>query len=371
MGLFKRRSPPADSTVTVPDGHEVTVYGPTFVPGLQRTRGGTLIANLGAASDESEGELQRIVELIDRAVAEESANQSPVLVTTDVGEISDLFAPNDVPVNALPGLVIWIIDADSAHLWLRNPEPLLQAIRRVGAYNVADDSITQLVMIAIEWRPMAAGAGKREKLTPELGPPPATAGFLQLLASTEVTVLAVPKDGVCFVEVARPDAVVGAPRGEDITKLIEAGADDATHDAEVPCHYVIRAPQLRRLILAAMEQSSEASRRQLYGELLTREIGLLVISDREGGIRPMTWPDRGPALPVFPDVQSVRHTVQDLQMDTDNVTWVHLTPRDLCAWVKDAPFDVALNVFKDRQTPLYLRLDKDEVSALARGELPT
>ena len=104
-----------NAKVPVPPDHVVTIYRPVTEPDLCRTHGGTLIANLGSASDEFKEELTRISDEIENHVPIDEALQrgkpTPILLATDARRLSDLFAPNDVAVGTLAGLVLWVVDA--------------------------------------------------------------------------------------------------------------------------------------------------------------------------------------------------------------------------------------------------------------------
>lgn len=356
---------PAAASFTVPAGHEVTMFQPASVPIVDRLPGGTVIAQLGTSSDEYLEELQQVSEDMNDLLEWHGASPVPIVLAACMFQVSDLFAPNDFDAVALPGLVLWVIDASSGQLWLRNPEPLLQAINRAGAQRVGGSPIQQYVLLTIQ-QDRVATAGVIEQ-TLSVRPPPGAADFIRLLASTGVSLGAVPEDGIFFVEVRRPDVVVGALL---MAPLPELGIAQAAAGPQTVAT-VARAPRLRRLTLAALEQPGADTRRQLYQELLSRDIALLIIVDRQGRAAPMTWPRFGLALPVFPDITSLLQAADDLHMDRQTLAWAHLQPRDLFAWVdRDLSCSVALNVYKDRNSPLYVLLSQPHVTELARGRIP-
>jgi hypothetical protein len=82
-------------------------------------------------------------------------------------------------------------------------------------------------------------------------------------------------------------------------------------------------------------------------------------------------PQFGSALPVYPDITSLLQTADDLHMDRQTLAWAHLLPRELFAWVEHKLFcGVALNVYKDRNSPLYALLSQPHVAELGRGRIP-
>jgi hypothetical protein len=361
----ERPDEPAAASVTVPAGHEVTMFQPASAPIVDRLPGGTVIAQLGTSSDEYLEELQQVSEEVDDLLEWYGASPVPIVLAARKFQVSDLFAPNDFDAVALPGLVLWVIDASSSQLWLRNPEPLLQAINRAGTQRMGGSPIQQYVLLTIQ-QDQVATAGAIEQ-TLNVLPPPGTADFIRLLASTGVSLGAVPEDGIFFVEVRRPDVVVG---GLLMAPLPDLGTAQAAAGPQTVAT-VARAPRLRRLTLAALEQPGADTRRQLYQELLSRDIALLIIVDRQGRAAPMTWPRFGSALPVFPDITSLLQAADDLHMDRQTLVWAHLQPRDLFAWVdRDLSCGVALNVYKDRNSPLYVPLSQPHVTELARGRIP-
>lgn len=360
-----RPDEPAVAGTTVPAGHEVTMFRPAPVPAVDRLPGGTVIAQLGASSDEFLEELQQVSEKVNDLLERHGVSPFPVILADRVSQVSDLFAPNDFEAFALQGLVLWVIDAGSAQLWLRNPEPLLAAINRAGAHGAGGSPIRQYTLLAIQREQMATAGAIQQTLS--VLPPPGTADFVRLLASTEAFLGTVPEDGVFFVEVRRPDGVVGGLR---TVPLPDVGTAQGT--AGLPAiATVARAPRLRRLSLAALERPGVDTHRQLCQELLSRDIALLVIVDRQGRAATRTWPRFGLALPVYPDITLLLQAADDLHMDRQTLAWAHLLPSDLFGWVdRELSCAVALNVYKDRDNPLYVLFSQHHVAELANGRIP-
>lgn len=366
----------ADNQARVPDDHHITYFRPTFEPEIQRSHGGALIANLGVASDEFVEELRRITDDIDSLFSsykdDASVMPPPILLASDARRLSDLFAPNDPKITPLYGLLLWIVDARSSPLWLRKPEPLLATIRRGGEYRINEGLITQFVMLVIS--PSQSGEANGAVCKGEarnIEPQSQTLELANLLTEVGVSVMVVPEDGNFFIEVCRPGISIGSLRWVPILKdsIIreEAGA---ARDARASC-FVVRAPRLRRLTLDAIEKPSEKTRYQLLDELLSREIAMLVIVDREGQTRTRTWPKIGKALPVYPDLSSLYQTAEDLGIPQDSLAYCCFSPDDLFAWVDKISIDrIALNVFKDRSSPRYWLFTKYEIGELARGRIP-
>jgi hypothetical protein len=171
---------------------------------------------------------------------------------------------------------------------------------------------------------------------------------------------------------ARVLAEVHRPEGVIISALVgEAYEDrpleDRTHDARA--QPVRRAPRLGRLLLGAIDSDGEPARRTLVGELLRRETPLILIASPAGAVASRQWPGSEPALPAYPDERSFVWAAQDLG-GSGPVAMAAMPPRDLFRWAAQQGSAVALNVYRDRASPLYFLLRAADVAALARGELP-
>jgi hypothetical protein len=341
--------------LVVPADHHVSAYGRATEPGLRRTHGGAFIVNLGSSSDDFQEELREIADEVDRSVSvagKELGKTHPpiVLLAAEASRLSELFAPNDIKVDALHGLLIWVIDAGVANLWLRDPEPLLAAVRRAGAYRLNDGPMTQLVLFGFDVR------------DPEV--PPGTLELARRLSEIGVPVAAVPGDGVLFREVCRPDCVIGSLRTAPLPNVSPSTESGSRPEAS---HFVARAPRLRRLVLAAMEMPTEEAPRRLLEELVSRRIGLLVMCDREGRIYRRSWEGIGEALAVYPDVLSFSQAVEDLRLSPGSLAWATFPPRDLFTWVDQQSFTgLALNAYQDRTTPKYFFIERGEIEKFLR-----
>ncbi len=346
---FGRQTPPT-SGVTVPPGHAVHVYKATGVLGVHWSPGGVLVAGLGSSSDEFREELKQTSDAVDR---EFLGRSRAVVLATEAGILSDLFTPNDPKVRHMSGLLLWVLDSGSVPLWLRDPEPLLAALR-----NAANHGIPQLVLIHLVPRLTATVesllAGVEPKLQPHAG-----IRALERALSGVAPVATIPQDDTFLVEVSRPEAVVCSVR----TSPIPADEESAV---SAPLQ-VVRAPRLRRLILGA---SDEDGWRSLCEELLSREISVHVVVDRQGRSAAMSWPV-GEAIPAYPDVWSVRQAMTDLKLSEDRYSWGSFRPRELFEWVNEAtPVGVALNAYKELSVPSYAYLPAEVVAELATGRVP-
>jgi len=352
---------PKDSSfdkIVVPPGHHLNIYAPASKPVIQTTNDGAIIANLGTSSDEFQEEFHQIVGDVDRLISSIASNggakRLPIMIPAEECRISDLFAPNDMKVTPYPGLLLWVLDAGTAHLWLRDPEPLHEAIRQAGLFRFNSGPITQFVLFNIElWMSRAIGSEEWRQL-----PPSGTLELAHLLSDAGVTTAAIPNDKKFYIEVTRPDCILSMLRTEPLP--------DECASLEI-ISSVDRAPHLHRLVLAAIEDPSERTQLKLFEELLTREIPLVIVNDREGIVNQMSWPEIGEAVPVYPDISSAYFAAEDLRSPMDSFSLAYFSPRDLFTWADEAGFGgIALNTYKDRKNPRYLFIPKNRISSLAR-----
>src|SRR5262245_46778133 len=229
-----------------------------------------------------------------------SADRTAVVLASNAHRISDLFAPNDPEVRRFGGLVLWIIDAQSAGLWRRRPEALLDAVRRISESRPDGASMWQIALLTFAF----LGMQRRVRLgetRARLVVPSGMWELADLLSDAGVTVAAVPEDELYYLDVRRPDATIGVLRREPLPKRADdpkaAGAGDSLD-------FVDRAPRLRRLTLACHTPGEETSRR-LFEELLSREIPLLLMCDRERRVSLVSWEGVSSAFPAYPDLRSL------------------------------------------------------------------
>jgi len=94
------------------------------------------------------------------------------------------------------------------------------------------------------------------------------------------------------------------------------------------------------------------------------------MADRAGKISQMSWPEGGVAIPVFPDEISFRLAAADLKFSLESTGMVAMKPRELFVWASEVGASVALNVYRDREAPIYYSLSADDVRLLTEGKIP-
>jgi hypothetical protein len=337
---------PPEGFTRVPPEHHVTVYSPSNEPVAKHCHGGTLIADLGTSSDEFKEECRQIIDEIDRLVSQEELR--PVLIATDFQNSSDLFAPNDVRLVPLAGLLLWVIDVGSAALWLREPEPLLAALRRAGAYRFKDEPITQIVMLVVPRRLSGTVEAIRAGEAPRPEALAGTSELARILSESGVSMRVVPDEDkpVFFFEVCRPigdkpNVVISALRALPSEQSLPlAPKDSATMlGGSTPtgpaCPSVTRAPRLRRLTIDWLDRPSRSTWNALMEELLSRQFALIVIVEKEGQwrVRSGSWSKGAKGISVFPDFTSLLQAGADLQLRLHSFASAEFSPHDLFNWV--------------------------------------
>lgn len=135
---------------------------------------------------------------------------------------------------------------------------------------------------------------------------------------------------------------------------------------------LVRAPRLCRLLLERIEKNDGETERRLYEELLRREQGVLLFGSPDGkGVMPRSFPGvPETALPAYPDLRSLQWCAQDLGMAPSSYAIAGMPPRKLFEWAAKMGAAVALNVYRDRSSPLYVLVRAPTVQTLAQGRVP-
>jgi hypothetical protein len=383
VGFFERWSNRAASAagadgLVVPAGHRVDVHRARAKPGILRSSGGVWLAHLGAGNDLQQETLDR---LLDEVALRVSGPRPPVLFASAPGPVSQLMTPAVPPHRALPGHLVWILDA--AALAGASDAPLLTQRLLRSLYVSSCAAMPQTVFASSD-----DGAPARAVVT--------------LIRELGVAVRAlVASDQAVLVDVQRPDGMtICALLGACIEQPASVGAwarelniekDQAAADPErlaeleererqkleerlTPASGVRRvaaveyAPRLRRLLLAVAGDGSPANRKALYDELLVREIPLLLMVDpitREAWLR--TWCGGVQALPVYADQATLRASARDLGLSSKRFVIAEMRPAELLAWAAAKSRAVALCVFGEANDPAYVFIQAEQVRALVQG----
>lgn len=339
-----------------------------------------MIVDLGVGCDELHEVLEKLLDEVDAALAGDAGR---VLLSMHAGPLSDLFAPSEPEVRPIAGMVLWILHPGSLTRWIEDPSRLQTLLRRIHRMHTAR---RPLVRQCVYWMGEAEGGSRLD---------------LELLRGLGLEMRLPEKDGVVLVEVERPEgrvlsalagripaadeAVDPYPRVVNEEKdraeaerdparrerveereraflakrIVEAGEG---RERDLP----LMAPRLRRLLLEVASTGSDAAWAALDEELADRRFPLLLSADpATRSVRPRDWPGHGPGLAAYPDRLSFEWAAQDLKTPPGSVAILAMTPRELFAWAAKLEMGVAINVYRDRASPLYVVLSAEKVKARA------
>ncbi len=379
--LAQEAAPSSSETVKVPEGHKVFIYRVSASPGIELSRGGTTIVHQGSTSDEPAVEIEKLLRDAGKTAR---GDCSPVLMVGSASRASELFAPSDPLVKQVDRLQVWVLNPAVFVGSSAGPAVLQTLLRALHVNNAR--GVTQVVYA-------------RELASP--------GGLLvaELVQGLEIPVYRYdPAEGAVFLEVLRPEGILlsGLPGfpfvsdrpASELARQVNKEKDSAEEQGDAVrlrhleeqeleelarrlaeakgkgLKSVARAPHLRRLLLEAEKKEVEA-RRALLGELLRREIPLLVMIDRETGVAtPRQWPGVGMALPVYPDHASLKRTASDLGIPLGSFAVREMSASALLSWMGEQRSAVAINTFRDDESPLYIFLQAETVRALSEGKMP-
>jgi hypothetical protein len=315
--------------VTVPPGHGVRLYDVAADPFVIRTGSGVIVAHLGFGGDEPD-EVDEVFEKVSALLGDRAPS---VRFVSQPVAINDLFAPAPVELEELHDVVVWTARSDTfvSQMAVTSMERLLERFRRCGSRSQWLVSVDTL-----EDRELVEGLAR--------------------LGIGLVTCAAQP----FLAEVDRPDGIsvvgfVATAHGEQPRSIPGTAG-------------LIRAPRLRRLLLAVAEEPSADSWRSLLDELLRREHPLLFVVE-EGRPSMMKWPGLDAALPVFADLRSLMRAAAELQRQPGTYGIGVLAGRKLYSYAHENRLPLAMNVYPDEGPARYVVLTLDILEDLASGRL--
>ena len=127
----------------------------------------------------------------------------------------------------------------------------------------------------------------------------------------------------------------------------------------------MRALRLYPKLLDVAATNSPSAWAALEHELLERTAPLLLFVDpktRSALLR--TWPEGVQAIAAYPDRISLEWAVADTRMAAGSFSIASMPPRALFAWAQTCGVGVAINVYRGRESPLYLPLELERLRAL-------
>lgn len=364
---------------SAPEGHKVLGYPPSEEPGLVRTLGQVLIANLGVAGDDPDRELDDLLLEVEATLREPREPAHLVNFNRDV-RIDELFAPADPPVLPFQSPIHWIFHKGSVSSILASPQRLQTFLRRLYEISARRaPQISQAIYLVD-------------------APTPAMQAFARLLRGLDLEVRQ-PQDApnALLFEVHRPEGriltlMAGAPFPQEgdpvdpyalkvnqekdqaeaegdrerLRVLGEAERDQwmrRTAGVADSVQPLLRAPRFGRLLLEVESTQGEGTFPKLYEELVHREFPFLYMIDRETSQSQLrTFGPLDRALPIFADLRCLRWAAEDTGNTSAQI--VMIPPRELFAMAIRGDLDLAFNTFRNRATPVYVVIPTDTVGDL-------
>ncbi|MDC3955284.1 hypothetical protein [Polyangium jinanense] len=371
--------------VVVPEGHQLKLFGASPEPCLVRSDGGVWLANLGTASDDPVRELDELSHAVKNALRDEP---SRALLADGPGafRLSDLFAPAEPQVSPTECPVVWTFHQGSAKAWTEAParlQVLLRHFYRIGrqreprvpqwVYVVDDDFPQARAFVGLLGNlgiPVMRPESEQRTIVVEVHRPEGM--ILSALGGQPYATVEGPVDAYIRAVNAEKDRAEAANDKPRIERLEEEerdylakriGSPAASPDLEP----VVRAPRLSSLLLEVdAARGSEEALQKLYRELLVRPIPLLLVgAPKNRSLELRSFPDVGPALPAFPDLRSLHWMAADLQRPPGSFGIAAMRPLDLIVMAGKQGTAIALNVYRDPKTPVYVLLSGEAVRALA------
>lgn len=385
--------PPAATSPgpTVPPGHKVEVIPvpDTLDPSLCPLGDSVWVASLGLGGDEPVEDLEGLLRKLERQAWDA---QRPARVSRAEGPLSLLFAPSNPPVKTVPRLLLWVINKPTLDGWLVEPARLQVLLRHLYRLENAAQPITQFVYFEHDCGP---GAAVMARLLAGLGlnpqvlqqdPDPQRPLLVKVhrpdgLALIALTGAPFPLQGAVDTfpaDVNAQKAGAEAQGDAPLLQMLEARERDYLARVLQPLQPLLsqlnrgpplRAPRLCRLLRTVVERRAPSDRLALEEALLSRAQPLLILmkpDSRETFVA--EFPETGPALRVYPDVQSLRMTVRDLKLPEGSYRIAGLAVRDVFDWGAKSNLTVALNVYLTPYMPTYVFWSPDEARWMAQGQ---
>jgi hypothetical protein len=319
--MSDRRAPsPAN---VVPAGHSVTIYGRTPEPGVADAAG-AILANFGYGGDDV-AELHALFNEVDAA----GRSARPCRFVSVRSDVSELFLPNQPAVSEATAALFWLVAGEGVPLLDDKAcaDAFVACVRRF----TARPGICQSFVVTPEWR----------------GPP----ALLNALRSSGVTIF----------ECADQDPVLAAVTRPSGATILGLAAKALTRTPSASGRWqLVRAPLLRRLLLAAGER---ASTQALHEELRRRQFGLLFIVEHG---RPVLqqWAGSVVGWPVFADLRSLLRAAGETGKKPGSFAVGELPVGELFQAAIANRLPLAMNAYPDAGAARYLMLDVPTMTAL-------
>jgi|GEM_PF-2022255 len=384
LDRFKKKTsePPGGNLVRVPDGHEISIYEASIEPGVSRTPGGSVVASLGAAGDDSDRELFAVLRDVEAALRDSASLANFVNVNREM-RLAELFAPADLEIFRFRSPVSWVFHRGSVASTIAEPhrlQALLRCMHRIcrmegapirqAVYLVDPPSPDILPFVrlirglGLPLKQPDAQEGGRLAILLEVKRPE---GILLCGFSGKPYPVDDLADGYSRTINEEKDRAEAAANEDELRRLEQQertalmerlGAVEATPPI------VIRSPRLRKIILDLKDGAGGDGMAPLLAELRARNVPLLFMQ-HDGGVKVRNYGASGRALTVFADQRCLEWAAQDLGEEPGSFMIAGALPRNLIAMAAGDQLSLAIGTFRDRKTPVYAILPVSTVQEMA------
>jgi hypothetical protein len=335
----------------VPDGHQIGLQRMVPAAGVSRTHAGVIVASFGAAGDDAERELGLLLAGVERELA--IAKLVELVTPTGPLAITDLFAPAEPPTVHV-SVVGWMFHAAAAGQIAGTPALRVTLLERV--HRLAAARTFQFASVLEPSSPASvAFVQLLHGLDVDVRTPDNTAG--ELTTEFEVS----RSDGRTLACVAGPVAPV-APRfarGELVGRpFAEVAAIAASLDVK-ESFATFRSPRLYGLL---GRPDAEAA---IIAEVVGRPLLAFLIADPSAPerLRIRRFGEVA-AVPVYPDMTSIQWAATDMAMAADDWQPRGIEVRRLLPALASRDLALAIGMYRDRQTPIYVIAPPEDVKRL-------
>jgi hypothetical protein len=299
----------------VPAGHQVALHKASLEPGVTRTPGGVVLAQLGCAGDDSDRELDAIFRSLDELVRKDGP--PTYLVNTDNPvTVADLLAPTQPPSTRLESPVLWIFHHGSWASLCSDWRRMKRVLERMHALK-AQDVFQSVCVVA----PLSRSHAEFVELVRDLGIE---------LRHAEVS----ERSRVVLVEVLRPE-------GLTLSALAGIPAPSTSDDEELVPY---RSPWIGRLVLELRDREGDTS--EIVEALKARTFPLLLIGSPETGGVSLRQFGETVVIPAFTDLPALHRSALAIGLGADAYRVARMDARALFALAADRNVPVAICAFR-------------------------
>jgi hypothetical protein len=348
----------AGESFDVPADHEVTVYSMAVEPGVHVTPGNVIIANLGIAGDDGDSELDKVLAMVDEALA--TRTEAALVDHAGALAISDLFAPNNPTTLTVRSPVTWVLHDGNVISTMASEHQRSTLITFM--HKLAREGIKQAVyFIDPPADSVAIFAQHMIGLGVVMRQPDEQEGQLAIQIEVKrpdgvLTVLAgasVPLEGL--TRVYQPDSLVSIA-----SQVIKMRAEKLLiKDQPI----AFRAPKLRQRILDLAGAPVDAA---FIAELVARDLPLfLLATPGNEGLSVKAFGDVS-AVPAYVDVIGAHWAAAANGLVPGGYSPSPADPRPLLKHLAQEKLGLAIGTFRDRESPVHVVIPPDLLESAAK-----